>query len=81
MAFLHPYSKRSEGNIRKARALGYTCYQMFKSTASGLAANKVNFSDKADFVVENEQKQYKLRPEVVEALYYLHEVTGDPIYV
>lgn len=54
---------------------------MFKTTASGLAANRVQFSDQADFIVEEGQKQYALRPEVMEALFYLHEVTKDPIYV
>lgn len=65
----------------KARSLAYTCYQMFKSTASGLAPEKVTFSEKKDFDVVTGAEEYKLRADVLEVLFVLHETTKDPIYV
>ena len=80
MAFSSP-SRSSESNLRKARSLAYTCYQMFKSTASGLAPEKVTFSEKKDFDVVTGAEEYKLRADVLEVLFVLHETTKDPIYV
>ena len=80
MAFSSP-SRSSESNMRKARSLAYTCYQMFKSTPSGLAAEKVTFSEKKDFDAIPDEEEYKLRADVMEALFFLHETTKDPIYV
>ena len=61
--------------------MGYTCYQMFKRTASGLAADETAFSENRDFFTMDEGEEFKLRPEVLEAFFYLHETTKDPIYV
>ena len=74
-------SRASESYLRKARSLAYTCYQMFKSTASGLAPEKVTFSEKKDFDVVTGAEEYKLRADVLEVLFVLHETTKDPIYV
>lgn len=54
---------------------------MFASTPSGLAADRVYFDDTHDFVTKSVGTEYKLRSEVAEALFVLHEVTEDPIYV
>lgn len=67
--------------MRKARAIAYTCYQMFKSTTSGLAADKVYFSEDKDFAMGPIGIEYKLRPEAIESFFLLHEITKDPIYV
>lgn len=81
VSHLSPDPKKSEASMRKARALGYTCYQMFKRTASGLAPEEAHFSETKDFFTMKGGKEYKLRPEVLEAFFYLHETTKDPIYV
>ena len=78
---LSPSAKNSDANMRRARSLGYTCYQMFKRTASGLAAEETTFSETRDFVTMDGGREFKLRPEVLEAFYFLHETTKDPIYV
>lgn len=80
IAFSNP-SRSSESNMRKARSLAYTCYQMFKSTPSGLAPEKVTFSEKKDFEVVSGEEEYKLRADVLEVLFFMHETTKDPIYV
>lgn len=54
---------------------------MFTEKASGLAADKVQFSDTKDFETGNVGKEYKLRGEFAEMLYHLHMVTEDPIYM
>ncbi|KNB45224.1 endoplasmic reticulum mannosyl-oligosaccharide -alpha-mannosidase-like protein [Blastocystis sp. subtype 4] len=81
LSHLSPSAKNSDANMRRARSLGYTCYQMFKRTASGLAAEETTFSETRDFVTMDGGREFKLRPEVLEAFYFLHETTKDPIYV
>ena len=52
----------------------------YAATATGLGSEIVEFSDSSphDFTVR--EGQYILRPEVVESLYILNQLTGDPIY-
>ena len=54
---------------------------MFKSSPTGLAADRIYFNENEDFVTKTVGTEYKLRSEVIEALYVLHETTEDPIYV
>lgn len=54
---------------------------MFKSTTTGLAADRIYFDENRDFFTKSVGTEYKLRGEVIEALYVLHETTEDPIYV
>merc|ERR1711935_545560 len=76
-------SDRAQRDLRTGKALAYTCYQMYASTKTGLAPEIVgSFGDyeKQDFVPKYDALFYLLRPEVVESLYILHKLTGDPIY-
>ena len=52
----------------------------YAATSTGLGSEIVEFSDSSsqDFGVR--EGQYILRPEVVESLYILNQLTGDPIY-
>lgn len=54
---------------------------MFKSTPSGLGADRVYFDENHDFLTKSVGTEYKLRSEVIEAFFVLHEITEDPIYV
>jgi hypothetical protein len=71
-------SERSQRDLSVAKALMHTCYEMYRRTASGIAPEYVNFRDGAD--MEPGAIYYILRPETVESLFYLHQITGDPIY-
>ncbi|KAL9182005.1 hypothetical protein ACHAXT_012348 [Thalassiosira profunda] len=74
-------SERAQRDLRTARALTYTCYQMYARTRSGIAPEYVDFKGKDnDMTVPSRAPFYILRPETVEALYYLSKLTGDPVY-
>jgi mannosyl-oligosaccharide alpha-1,2-mannosidase len=73
-------SERAQRDLRSAKALTYTCYQMYARTKTGIAPEFVQFSGGDDMVVPRSAPFYILRPETVEAFYYLSKLTGDPIY-
>lgn len=60
-----------------------TCYQMYKRSPSGLAAEYYNFNPNAktdDMTIPNDAPHNLLRPEAIEAVYYMWYYTGDPKY-
>ncbi|CAN0083356.1 unnamed protein product [Scytosiphon promiscuus] len=69
-----------ERDMKTAKALAYTCYQMYERQKTGLAPEMVNFERGKDMVVPPKAAYNILRPETAEALYVLHQLTGDPIY-
>jgi hypothetical protein len=73
-------SPRARRDLRTARALTYTCYQMYARTRTGMAPEYVRFEGEEDMVVPKDSPYSILRPEAVEAFYYLSALTGDPIY-
>ena len=74
-------SERAQRDMKVAKAMMYTCYQMYKRTKSGLSGEYVEFrSGSQDFVYPSHVKYYILRPETAESLFVLHQVTGQPIY-
>lgn len=73
-------SSRAKRDLKTAKALTYTCYQMYARTKTGISSEFVKFSGGDDFQVPSSAPYYILRPEVVEAFYYLSVLTGDPIY-
>eukprot|EP00986_Skeletonema_menzelii_P021000 scaffold32893_cov148-Skeletonema_menzelii.AAC.1 len=73
-------SSRAKRDLKTAKALTYTCYQMYARTKTGISPEFVKFSGGEDFVVPSSAPFYILRPEAVEAFYYLSVLTGDPIY-
>ncbi|KAL7553843.1 hypothetical protein ACHAWF_017442 [Thalassiosira exigua] len=72
-------SARAKRDLRTARALTYTCYQMYARMKTGIAPEFVRFHGENDFA-KSSAPFYILRPETVEAFYYLNKLTGDPIY-
>jgi hypothetical protein len=73
-------SARAKRDMAVAKALTYTCREMYHRMESGISAEYVEFPHGQDIAVPGHVGFYILRPEVAEALFYLHQLTGDPIY-
>lgn len=72
-------SKRAQRDLKTAKALTYSCYQMYAATPTGLSPEVVDRWEEGPHP-SREQSNYILRPETVESFYILHQLTGDPIY-
>lgn len=72
-------SKIAQRDLKTAKSLAFTCYQMYKTSVTGLAPEAVWFGKQGI-----EQKRHAiysiLRPETVETFFILHQITGDPVY-
>jgi len=75
-------SARAQRDLKTAKALTYTCYQMYATTKTGIAPEFMQFGSGGndDMQVPGSAHFYILRPEAVEAFYYMSVLTGDPIY-
>ena len=62
------------------QAFAYTCYQTFARTSTGLAPDSVSFGNGEDFTAAAGASYYRHRPETMESLFVLNQLTGDPIY-
>ena len=72
-------------HLEMAEQLMATCVQMYKTTASGLAPEIAYFVDSpsvgGDHIsIHGGDRHNLLRPETVESLWYLHEITGSGVY-
>jgi len=67
-------------DLQNAKALMYTCWQIYERTATGLSPEFVEFPNGRDPVVPDRAPFYILRPEAAESLFILHQLTGNPIY-
>lgn len=77
--------EQSVVHLDLAKHLMRTCYESYKTTKTGLAPEVMAFSRKYNNVVVElspkiNGKHSFHRPETVESLHLLYEVTGDPIY-
>eukprot|EP01066_Platyproteum_vivax_P014634 Platyproteum_vivax@DN6548_c0_g1_i2.p1 len=64
-----------------AKELGYTCFQMYNRTVSGVAPEVTKFQKEGSpDMLPGEQHYYALRPETIESVYILHYYTRDPKY-
>ena len=70
-------SDRSQRDLQTAKALTYTCYQMYARMPTGLAPEIVHFYPEMNADSDNYNI---LRPETVESFFILNKLTGDPIY-
>jgi mannosyl-oligosaccharide alpha-1,2-mannosidase len=73
-------SPRSVRDMKLAKAITYTCYQMYARQPTGIAPEFVRFPGGKDMVAGSNAPFYILRPETVESLFILHYLTKDPIY-
>jgi mannosyl-oligosaccharide alpha-1,2-mannosidase len=67
-------------DLTNAKALAYTCWQMYERQATGIAAEFSEFPGGGDLVASPRAPFYILRPEAAESLYILHQLTGNPVY-
>ena len=67
-------------DLQTAKALAYTCWQMYERTATGLAPEFVEWPGGGDLQPAASAAFYILRPEAAESLFILHQLTGNPIY-
>ena len=82
-AFTDPDGRASPRAVRDleiARALTYTCYQMYERAATGIAPEWVQFRPGRDFAAGPGGAFNILRPEAIESIFIMHQLTGDPIY-
>merc|ERR1711865_726627 len=67
-----------------AVAIAHTCHEMYKRTPSGLSPEYVVFHPERqagqDMSIPHDAPHNLLRPEALEAMYYMHYYTGDPKY-
>ncbi|KAH7824311.1 1,2-alpha-mannosidase [Monocercomonoides exilis] len=58
-----------------------TCVDMYRRSSIGLSGQFIEMkSEQVDAVQKEESEKYRLRPEVVESLFYLYRSTLDPKY-
>ena len=67
-------------DLINAKALAYTCWQMYERQATGIGAEFVEFPGGGDLIPAARAPFYILRPEAAEALFVLHQLTGNPVY-
>ena len=72
-------SQRAQRDLGIAKALMYTCREMYHRTKTGIAPEFVRF-DNNDMNTHTTASFYILRPETAESLYVMNHLTGDPIY-
>merc|ERR1711865_449830 len=58
-----------------AQGLAETCWQMYNSTASGLAAESYTFHFDTPTEIQVREPRYVLRPETVETLFWMWRAT------
>lgn len=73
-------SPRAQRDMQTAKALTYTCYQMYARMPTGISPEFVQFVQGRDFQVGRNAPHYLLRPEAIESFYILNQITGDPVY-
>ncbi|DBA98648.1 hypothetical protein WJX77_007859 [Trebouxia sp. C0004] len=89
-------SRYDSNDLELAEELMLTCYEMYRRIPTGLSPEIVFFTQHdrgddypkqhhmdvggGDFMVKRQDSHNLLRPETVESLFLLHQVTGDPQY-
>ncbi len=75
-----PGEINAQRDLINAKALAYTCWQMYERHATGISPEFVVFPGGQDLQASTSAPFYILRPEAAEALYVLHQLTGNPVY-
>merc|ERR1719201_2397000 len=70
-----PDSSGAENRLKVAETLAKTCFEMYKRTPTGLAAEAVEFQHGRDFRPKRWMEWNLLRPEAAESFFILYEVT------
>ena len=64
--------------MKTAKELTETCFQSYNTTATGIGPEAMVFNKGG--MRPEARRQYQLRPETVESLFYLWRITGDRKY-
>lgn len=67
-------------DLKNAKAIAYTCYQMYAKMATGIAPEYVEFRGGDDLMAAPRAPFYILRPEAIESMFILFQLTGNPIF-
>ena len=68
-----------ERDLSTAKALTYTCMRFYFDSPTGVAC-EVNVVEENRTRASSTGRYYIFRPEAIESLFYLNQITGDPIY-
>ena len=79
-AYTQPDNPNAKRDMTLAKAMLYTCYQMYRRTATGIAPEYVQFSGGRDPLPAARAPFYILRPETAESMFVLYQITGNPMY-
>jgi mannosyl-oligosaccharide alpha-1,2-mannosidase len=74
---------REVRDVKLAKELAYTCYQLYAQSATKLSAEAVTFggAGRAEFQAKKPYQMWNvLRPETIESLFVLHQFTEDAKY-
>src|SRR5690606_17970109 len=85
------WSSTNEEDLRLARELTHTCYQMYNVTATGLAPEIAYYNTEEsygdvggetdnDIIIKSADAHKPQRPETVESLFLMWRITGEEIY-
>ncbi|KAJ8658821.1 hypothetical protein O0I10_005548 [Lichtheimia ornata] len=73
-----------EQDLELGREITRTCYEMYNTTATGLASEIVYFNtqedSQQDISIHPGDRHNLLRPETMESIFLMYRITGDPIY-
>ena len=72
--------QHAEEHMRIAKELGRTCYQMYAQMRTGLSPELVRFPGGGKMATDPRAVHNLLRPEAIEAIFYLWRFTKDPMY-
>jgi len=73
-------SNRAQRDLKTAKALTYTCYQMYARSKTGISPEWIQFQSGSDFRPGRQGSHYLLRPEAFESFFILSYLTKDPVY-
>ena len=79
-AYTQPDNPNAKRDMTLAKAMLYTCYQMYRRTATGIAPEYVQFPGGRDPLPAARAPFYILRPETAESMFVLYQITGNPMY-
>lgn len=76
-SYFVPANEAEDWWLPTAIEITKTCYEMYRISPTGLAPDTVYFDEQG---MQAADRNYRLRPETLEALFYLHRITGDATY-
>lgn len=74
-----PVEEREDWWLPKSEEIVRTCYEMYRTSPSGLSPEFVYF-DSSGVHASPGRENFRLRPETLESLFYLHRITGNSTY-